>query len=172
MTLPHLNLVQFQSDQLGSAKTAAEEHRQHRVVALGTHALAIGMLQDLRTLLGAQPVPGTKAELLDSSDPADTRCEFRAEETRVRRLMRESPHGGELLVDGVRRQISRFKIHAVADHDDAIEGQTWLRAVPRDELVDGVLIHAARSWGTETIEHGPLTMVQIGQAKYPATVVF
>ena len=52
-----------------------------------------------------------------------------------------------------------------------LEGQAGLGAVPGDELVDGVLVHTARGWRAEAIEHGQLAVIQIRQAKHPATVI-
>ena len=65
----------------------------------------------------------------------------------------------------------RFQVHAIAHDDDAVEGQPRLRAVPGDELVDGVLIDAARGWRAEAGEHCEFAMVQIRQSQYTATVV-
>jgi len=46
------------------------------------------------------------------------------------------------LVDGVGGQMPRFQVHAIAHNHDAVEGQSRLGAIPGDELVDGVLVHA------------------------------
>ena len=45
--LPLLDYIQFQSDQFRPAKATAKEHREHGEIALGTHTIAIGTLQDL-----------------------------------------------------------------------------------------------------------------------------
>jgi len=45
----------------------------------------------------------------------------------------------ELLADGVGSQTPSFQIHAISDHDNAIESQVGFRAVPCDDLLDGVL---------------------------------
>jgi hypothetical protein len=37
-------------------------------------------------------------------------------------------------------QMSRFQVDAIADDHDAVEGQPRFRAIPGDELVDGILI--------------------------------
>jgi len=62
-------------------------------------------------------------------------------------------------------------VHAVANDHDAVEGQAGLGAVPGDELVNGVLVHTARGWRAEAIEHGQLAVIQIRQAKHPAMVI-
>ena len=51
-----------------------------------------------------------------------------------------------------------------ANHDDAIEGETGLGAVPSDELLDGEFIDAARTGRREAVEHGHLGMVEVGQS--------
>ena len=60
--------------------------------------------------------------------------------------MCEAAHGGQLLVDGVRGQMPRFQVHAVAHDYDTIKGQSGFGAIPGDELVDGVLVNTARGW--------------------------
>ena len=45
VTLTHLDLIQLQADQLGSAKATTKQHGQHRIVALGTHAIATSMFE-------------------------------------------------------------------------------------------------------------------------------
>jgi hypothetical protein len=44
-------------------------------------------------------------------------------------------------------------------------------AVPGDELIDGVLVNAARSWRSEAVEHRRFAMIQIRQPQYSATVI-
>ncbi len=85
--------------------------------------------------------------------------------------MRESSHGRELLVNGVCGQTARFQVHAVADYHDAVEREARFGTVTGDELIDGVLLHAARGWRSEAVEHRPLTMIQIRQSKQPATII-
>jgi hypothetical protein len=45
VTLAHLDFIQLQSHEFRSPKTAAKEHRQHRVVALGTHSVASSIFE-------------------------------------------------------------------------------------------------------------------------------
>jgi len=47
VTLAHLHLIHFQAHQFRSAKTTTEQHGQHRIVSLGTHAIAISMFEHL-----------------------------------------------------------------------------------------------------------------------------
>jgi len=45
VSLAHLDVVQLQADQFRPAKATAKQHGQHRVVALGSHAIATRMFQ-------------------------------------------------------------------------------------------------------------------------------
>ena len=64
-----------------------------------------------------------------------------------------------------------FQVHPVANDHDPVECEAGFRAVPGDELIDGVLVNAARGWRAETVEHRQFAMIQIGQAKHSATVI-
>jgi Domain of unknown function (DUF6429) len=83
----------------------------------------------------------------------------------------QAAHGCKLLVDSVGRQTARFQGHAVAHDHDAIEGEARLRAIPRDELVDGVLVNAARAGRREAVEHRRLGMVEVWQPERFATII-
>ena len=85
--------------------------------------------------------------------------------------MCEPSNGRELLVDGVCSQTAPFQVHAVSNDYDAIEGQSGFGAVPGDELVDSILVHAARGWRAEAVEDGQFAMIQIRQPKHSATVI-
>ena len=103
VTLAHLHLIHFQADQFRSAEAATEQHGQHGVISLGTHAIAVSMFEHHRTLLRTQPVAGAKPELLHSFHSADSRSQFGTQQARVGCLVSKAPHGRELLVDGVGR---------------------------------------------------------------------
>jgi hypothetical protein len=45
VTLAHLHLIHFQAHQFRSAKTTSEQHGQHRIVSLGTHAIATSVFE-------------------------------------------------------------------------------------------------------------------------------
>jgi hypothetical protein len=104
MTLAHLDLVQLQADQLGSAKTTTKQHRQHGKVSFRPHAHARSMFEDLGTLRSTQPVAGAKPKLLDALHSADSGSQFRAQQAGVRGFVREPSYGRELLVDRIRGQ--------------------------------------------------------------------
>ncbi len=169
--LTDLDLVQLQPDQLGSAKATRKKQGQHRVVALGTHAIATSVFEHFGTLLRAQPVAGAEAELFDSFHAADPRSQLGTQQACVGGLVSQAAHGRKLLVDGVRSQSPCLEVHAIADYDDAVEGEARLGAIPCNELINGVLVHAARGGRAEAIEHGRLAVVQIRQAKHSATVI-
>src|SRR6202040_4236913 len=112
------------------------------------------------------PVAGSETELFDSFHAVDAGSQLGTQQARIGGFVSQTAHGRELLVDGVRGQTSRLQVHAIADYDDAVEGKARLGAIPGDELVDGVLVHAARSWRAEAIEHCQFAMIEIGQTKH------
>jgi hypothetical protein len=81
--LAHLYLIQLQADQFRSAKATPEQHGQHRVIALGTHAIATSVFEHFGTLLRAQPVAGAETELLDSFHSADPRSQLGTQQARI-----------------------------------------------------------------------------------------
>ena len=138
VSLAHLDVIQLQANQFRPAKATAEQHGQHRVVALRTHALAKGIPEHGGTLLDAQPVASAKAELFHSSHPANPGSQLGTQQAGIGGLVGQATHGSELLIDGVGGQMPRFQVHAVAHDHDAVEGQARLGAIPGDELVDGI----------------------------------
>ena len=117
------------------------------------------MFEYLRTLLSAQPIAGPEPELFDSFHTADSGSQLGAQQTRIGSFVSQATHGCKLLVDGVGGQMPRFEVHAIAYDHDAVEGQPWLGAVPRDELIDGILVNATRRLRSEAIEHRRFAMI-------------
>jgi len=122
-------------------------------------------------LLCAQPIAGPESELFDSLDAANPRSQLGTQQASVGGFVSQATNRSELLVDGVGGQMPRFQVQAIAHNDDSVKGQPRLRAVPGDELVDGVLVDSARSWRAEAIENCRFTMIQVWQAEHSATIV-
>jgi hypothetical protein len=62
-------------------------------------------------------------------------------------------------------------VHAVANHHDPVQSQSWFGAVPGDELIDSVLLDSARSGRAEAIENCRFTMIQVWEPEHSATVI-
>ncbi len=101
VTLPHLDLIQLQADQLRSTKATTKQHGQHGIVSLGSHAVTRRTLQNLGTLRCAQPIASAKTKLLDTPHATDPGSQFRAEQSSVSSFPREPSHSRELLIDGI-----------------------------------------------------------------------
>jgi hypothetical protein len=121
VSLAHLNFVELEANQLGSAQAATEQHGKHGVVARGTKAPASGMFENFRTLLDGQPVARAKPELLHAFHAADSRRQLRAQQAGISGFVSQTTHGCKLLIDGVCGQTAGFQVHAVADDHDAVE---------------------------------------------------
>src|SRR5713101_1228660 len=65
----------------------------------------------------------------------------------------------------------RYRSLVCADNDNGTESQSWFRAVPSDELLDSVLVCAARTGRGKAIQYCQLRVVQISQSQHYATVV-
>ncbi|MGA2377612.1 MAG: DUF6429 family protein [Candidatus Sulfotelmatobacter sp.] len=63
-------------------------------------------------------------------------------------------------------------MHAVAGDHDPIEGEAWFRAVPRNELIEGVFVDAARAGRAEAIEHCQFGVVEVWQPERSATIIW
>jgi len=117
------------------------------------------MLEHFRTLLRAQPIAGSESELLDSFHAADAGSQLGAHQASVGSFVSQPPNRSKLLIDGIGGQMSGFQIQAIAHDDDAVEGQPRFGAVPGNELVDSVLVYAARCWRSETVQHRRFAMI-------------
>jgi len=106
VTLSHLQVSQPQADQFRTAKATAEQHGQHCVVPLGSQGISIGVDQHLRTLFRSQPITAAKTQLFDAFHSADSGCQLRTQQTTIGGFMRQTTHGGQLLVDGIGSQLA------------------------------------------------------------------
>src|ERR1700690_3504238 len=129
------------------------------------------MFQHLRALVQAKAVPRSMPKLLDALHPSDAGGQLWAEQPGVSCLVCQPPNSGELLIDRVGSQSPPFQKHAVANHDDAIESQAGLRAVPGNELLDGVLVDAAGTRRSETVQYRQFGVIQVWQPKHGTTIV-
>jgi len=157
--LPHLDIIEFQPDQFGSAQSTAKQDGQHRIIPLGAKVWAVGSLQYPRTLICTQPIAGPKAKLLDALHASNTGGQFWAQQTGISGFVSQSAHGSKLLIDGVRCKTSRFEVHTIADDDNTIEGEPRFRAIPGNELINRIFVNATRGRGPEAVQDLQLGMV-------------
>ena len=61
---------------------------------------------------------------------------------------------------------------SVARHDDSVEGESRLGAVPIDEFADGVFIRSLRAWRREAVKYCRFRLFKVGKAKDSFRVVF
>ena len=73
-------------------------------------------------------------------DPSNSSGEVRAEQTGIGGLVCKAPDPGEPEVDSGRGVVCLLKEDAIASHNGLVEGQARLRALPFDELPDGVIV--------------------------------
>jgi hypothetical protein len=59
-----------------------------------------------------------------------------------------------------------LEVDAIAENDGAVERQTWLRAVPGDELANRVLVGPLAAGGRQAVQHGRPGLFQVGQGQH------
>jgi hypothetical protein len=94
-------------------------------------------------LLCRSPVPEAHAQLLHPFDATNTGSQIGAEKTAVGCLVRESAHTAKTQIDCSGSELTGFKVRAVTQNHDPVEGQARFRATPVNELIDGVTITPA-----------------------------
>ena len=98
------------------------------------------VVQRPTALFGRQPVAKPDAETTNALHTADARGQFRAQEPGVGRLVRDPAHGREPQIDGGRCILPQLEVNPLPEDDGAVERETWLRAVPCDELANRVIV--------------------------------
>jgi len=69
-----------------------------------------------------------------------TSLQIGAEETAVGCFVREAAHRAKPQIDGSEGELTGFEMRAITQDHDPVEGQARFRAIPVNELIDGVTI--------------------------------
>jgi len=99
------------------------------------------------------------SKLLGTLHASDSSRKFGAEQPAVGGFIREPSNGGKPLVDAGCGEPACLKA----------KREARLRAVPRNELVDGELVRPAGSGGTKAVEDGGFRMVEIAEPEHLPT---
>jgi len=99
---------------------------------------------------------------LHSSNP---RRELGAQESGIRRLIGKPPNGGQPNVNRRRSQILLLQEKPISKHYSSIERQAGFRAVPLDELIDGMAVGFLRARRRERIYDRVLRMFEVREPK-------
>ncbi len=121
VALPYLNVVHVQANKFRSPQATAKQYSQHRVITLRSQGRTARPAENHRALVRTEPVPDPEAQLLDAFHAADPSRQFWTQQARIGGFIGYSPDRSQLLVDGVRRQPTRFQVHAIAGNHDSIE---------------------------------------------------
>src|SRR3981189_2578222 len=134
-------------------------------VPLPFEPLAIWRLPKRVSLLCRQPVSKANTQFLHTFDAVNASREIRTEQAAIGRFVREPPHSAQAQVDSSWSQLQGFQIVPVPYDHDPIECQTVLRAIPINELVDGMTIPALGVGTGQAIQDCCLGMFKIGKAQ-------
>ena len=116
-------------------------------------------------MLPSEPIAEANSNLLHTLDSTDPRRQIRTEKTAVSRFVGQTTHRPEPKIDRSGGQFPELEVDAVPKYHGLVEGETRLRAIPVNELVDGVPVAALGIWASQAIENGGFRVVQIGQPK-------
>jgi hypothetical protein len=151
--------------QLRSAKAAPEADCENASAAFATDRLEVGGFHQCFGLIGTEPIAQPDAEFLGSLHAPNARRELGAEQAGIGGLISQSSHGGQSQVNRGRSQVTGFQLQLVTEDDGLVEGQSGLRTIPSDEIVDGKPVGTLRIGRTQSVQDGYLGVVQIGKAK-------
>jgi len=127
------NLRSAQGARLCAAQAAADQHRDHRVIAQVARSRGCRAPEEPPALLRRQPVSEANTDPPHSLHPTNTGCQFRTQEAGVGRLVRDAPDGSEPKIDCSRRVSALFEVKPVPEYNGAVESETRLRTVPGDD---------------------------------------
>ncbi len=91
-------------------------------------------------MLGRKPIAHPNAKLLSTLDAANSGGEVRTKQARISGFVREAADRRQPEVDGRRGVTRLLKENAVSGHNGLVEGQARLRAMPFDELPNGMIV--------------------------------
>src|SRR5258707_13222765 len=117
-----------------------QQQRKKCSVPLPLETLAIWRLPERMSLLRRQPVSKANTQFLHTFDAANASREVRTEQAAIGSFVRKPPHSAQAELDSSWSQLPGFQITPVPYDHDPIECQTGLRAIPVNELVDGMTI--------------------------------
>src|ERR1039458_1306766 len=89
-----LNVIHGEVHKFRPPQPAPEKHAKYGSVPLAAQSFRFRCVNQPASLFRCQPVAEPHAKLLHTFDPADTRREFRAQQSCVRSLVGQTSHGG------------------------------------------------------------------------------
>src|SRR5450759_3953866 len=161
MFLPNLEVLSSKADKFGPPESASDQQRQDGAVALAAGGFQGRSLQQCSRLIDSQPIANPDAQALRAFDTPDTRRQFGAQEAGVGGFVSKSSHCGQAHVDCGGSETVLFQEEPVPEHDSPAKCQTWLRAVPANELVDCVTVRFLGARRRERIQHRVLRLLQV-----------
>ena len=79
----------------------------------------------------------------------------------------QTPNGGQAEVDRGGRVLPLLEVNPIPEDHGAIEGETWLGAVPRDELPNRVVVGALAAGGRQAVQYRRLGVFKVRERQDP-----
>jgi hypothetical protein len=136
-------LLQILNSECGSFRAtqpATQQHSDHGVISDSAEGVPVEYVEHPFSLLGCEPVAHPNAKLLGTFDPTDSGGEVRAQQACISGFIRKAADSREPQVDSRGGIVRLPKENAIPGHNGFVEGQAGFRAVPIDELPDGMIV--------------------------------
>jgi hypothetical protein len=117
-----------------------EQQCEQGSIAFSFQALTIWSLPKRMALLCRQPAPEPHAQLLHPFNPANAGRQVGAEKSAVGRFVCESAHITKTQIDCARCELTGFEMRTIAQNHYPVERQARFRAIPVNELLNGMTI--------------------------------
>ena len=115
-------------------------------------------------LFRRQPVPKSDAQASHALDPPNACRQLGTEQTGISRPVRDPTDGCQPQIDGSGRVMALLEVDPIAKNDGAVEGETWLRPVPGDELSNRVLVGLLAAGDVRLLSTAVLACSRSGRA--------
>src|ERR1700676_3337083 len=126
MPFPLLEVAKGQRSDFVATKSAGQQQGKQRPITFAFELFAVWRLPERYRLFGRQPVAQPNAQFLYALDAPDSGRQIGAEESAIRRLVRQPANRSQSEIDGAWGQMSRLQIHPITDDNGLAEGQPWL----------------------------------------------
>jgi hypothetical protein len=140
LLLPTLQALERKFRKLTAAQTTPEQDGQDRSITLSSESLSVGYLPERGRLARCKPVTQTRAQLADTFNAMDAGGQVRTQQPGVSCLVSKPSHSSHSHVNRPGREAALLQVKAISQNHCFVEGQSWLRTVPCNELIDGMLI--------------------------------
>jgi hypothetical protein len=137
---PLIQMFESQATGFVPTQPAGKQQRKKRTISFSLWPFPVRGSPEREALLNSQPVAQAHTQIPDPLDAANPRGKIGTQQAGVCSLIGEAPNGSKTQINGSGGKQSGLKVAAITENHGSVQGEARLRAVPIDELVDGMAI--------------------------------